>query len=254
MLPSSGWKENFLMVDETHRLGRIEQFDERSRNFQIRPLLDAEAITKPRSYTWSCLPRLNQGNLGACVGFSWAHEIAARPVVKPANYQLGIQLYNRAQEIDSWSNTPPVEGTSVIAGVKAAKEAGYYTEYRWCGAGSGRAAEDLVLAVGYRGPVVVGIHWYESMFDPDASGLLHISGNVAGGHAILVNGVLARWSTTILSANRAYLNLDRRKTLLRLHNSWGDWWGLNGEAFISLEDMDRLLHEGGEGCIPTRAA
>ncbi len=72
------------------------------------------------------------------------------------------------------------------------------------------------------------------MFTPDSSNIIHVGGNLAGGHAILVNGV------------------NIKNKLFRLHNSWGNHWGNNGEARISFADMDRLLHERGEACIPMR--
>ena len=58
-------------------LDRIARFDERSREWGIRKLQPGE----PRSYTWDCDTNLNQGNEGACVGFGWAQEAAARPVL-----------------------------------------------------------------------------------------------------------------------------------------------------------------------------
>lgn len=241
------------MSDYQNLLGRREAFDERSRNYQIRPLLMAASITKPRSYTWSCGIVLQQQE-GSCVGHSFAHEIAARPQVLPADRPLAMKIYDWAQQHDWWSDTPPQEGTSVLAGVQACQAFGYYTEYRWAGAGSGKALEDLVLTLGYKGPAVLGISWYSSMFYPASNGLLSISGSVAGGHAILANGVKCVWPSSLPVALRTFDNLDRGKSLVRLHNSWGAQWGLNGEAFMTLNDVDRLLHEGGEACIPLRAA
>lgn len=55
-----------------------------------------------------------------------------------------------------------------------------------------------------------------------------------GGHAILCNGV------------------NVKSGLYRLHNSWGESWGVNGEAFISRADMATLLKRQGEACIPVK--
>lgn len=67
---------------EDPRLDRLVQFDERSRGYGIVPLLEAQDKTQPRSYTWGCdIRTLDQGREGACVGFAWAGEAAARPVV-----------------------------------------------------------------------------------------------------------------------------------------------------------------------------
>lgn len=206
------------------RLDRVKQFDERSRAYPIRAALPS---TKPRSYTWSCNVFLDQGQEGACVGFSLAHELNARPVVVhvDADYARN-QIYREARKIDEWPGED-YEGTSVLAGAKILHNLGYFTEYRWA-----FGLDDLILAVGRHGPAVLGVNWYEGQFDPDPNGFIHVGGELAGGHAILCNGV----------------NLKGR--YFTLHNSWGQDWGNNGECKISFEDIDRLLHEQGEVCVP----
>lgn len=161
-----------------------------------------------------------------CVGFSMAHEIAARPKELPADYNLAMNIYREAQKIDEWPGEN-YEGTSVLAGVKMLHRFGYVEQYRWA-----FGLDDLVLAVGYQGPAVVGSWWYEEMFDPRDCGRIHVGGNQAGGHAYLINGVSVA---------------DRTFTI---HNSWGAGWGVNGESKISWDDMDMLLEEDGEACIP----
>jgi len=205
------------------RLGRVPQFDERSRQFGIRAAIEAK---HPRSYTWSCAPRLDQGSEGACVGFAWAHELAARPAVVPATEGLARSIYHEAQRIDEWAGED-YEGTSVLAGAKATMARGHLKEYRWA-----FGLADLVLAVGYAGPAVLGTWWHEGMFDAGECGWLHVTGDRAGGHAYLVNGVSVP---------------DRTFTV---HNSWGPTWGTAGEAKIGWDDMERLLHDGGEACVP----
>ena len=211
------------------KLGRLPQFDERSREFAIRTLLPAEKL---RSYTWHCPVVIDQDNEGTCVGHAWAHEMAAKPLTWQSSSYLARLIYREACIIDPWSgNDQPIinynYGTSVIAGAKIATQLGHYTEYRWA-----FGINDLLLAIGYKGPAVLGINWYADMFDPDPDGLLHVSGATSGGHAILANGV------------------NVKKKLVRLHNSWGTDWGVNGEAFISFDDLERLLNEQGEACIP----
>lgn len=216
------------------RFDRIAQFDERSRNYPVMASLDLGL--KPRSFTWRCDQHLNQGSDGACVGFSLTHELMARPVCIPdlTDTFAKEKVYWGAQKIDKWDGgsypgaSPSYEGTSVLAGIKMLKSLGYVKEYRWA-----FGLQDLIMAVGHKGPAVLGINWYEGMFNMLPCGHVHITGKVAGGHAILCNGV----SIT--------------KRTFTLHNSWGDGWGSGGDALISWDEMDQILHEKGEAVIPT---
>jgi hypothetical protein len=224
-------------------LDRVPFFDERSRNFPIRELVTAR---KPRSYTWALNYRvLDQGSEGACVGFGVSHELIAKPVaVEGVDEDFARAIYHEAQRIDEWpggsyeGGEPFYEGTSVLAGVKVAQRLGHYSAYRWA-----FGLDDLILALGYAGPAVLGLNWYTGMFDADGEGRIHANGSVAGGHCIVALGV----------------SLKRRQVLLA--NSWGPSWStarwgdnrLRGHCTISFDDLGLLLDEQGEACIPTRS-
>ncbi len=217
-------------------LGRIPQFDEASRNFPIRTLVADKPL---RSYTWSVNTWLDQDGEGACVGFAYAHELVARPFIIRQTNQDARELYFEIQRNDPWPGgaypgaDPVYEGTSVLSGAQVLKNKGYYSQYRWAFRES-----DIALAIGYRGPVVLGINWYEGMFRPDQDGFIHPTGNIAGGHAILAHS---------FSLKGGYY---------WLWNSWGKrWgmrWGMTGRARISRSDVTRLMQEEGEGCLPIR--
>jgi len=214
------------------RLARLVHFDDRSRKYPIRKTISAK---KARGYSWSCGKHLNQGSEGACVGFSCTHELIARPgvVTGVAEKFAREKIYWEAQKIDPWGGgsypgaKPQYEGTAVISGIQVLQQLGYIKEYRWA-----FGLDDLVMAVGYKGPAVLGLAWYESMFDPHSCGYLHVSGDPVGGHAILCKAV----------------NVKERYFVL--HNSWGSAWGKGGDARISWDEMERLLHEDGEAVIP----
>ena len=241
------------------RCDRIPQFDEQSLHYPVRALLKAEGIREPRSYSWAYF-QLDQMHgvgrdmrgSGGCGGFGTTMEAAARPVPvfgDPARYSLDEDtiarqaraLYYRAQEIDPWEGgaapgvTPYMEGTSGLAAVKAAVERGWYAEYRWAlGPGPEAAAHDVILSLGYFGPVMLGTNWYEDMYDavPGASDelFLDVSGRAVGGH----------WWV----ATRYSKKLDAIWT----PNSWGG----QGAGWIRRGDLVKLLAEDGEACIPTR--
>jgi hypothetical protein len=204
---------------------RRVRFDERSRAYPIRALVRA---TTPRSYTWGCAIYLDQGTEGACTGFAVTHEAAAKPVaVQGLSHSTAQRVYHRARQLDEYPGED-YDGSSVLGAIKAAQELGWVGEYRWA-----FGIQDLRLAIGYKGPAVLGINWYEGMFSPNAdTNFISPTGALIGGHAILCNGYNAS------------------KDRFTLHNSWGKAWGRNGECFITGADLERLLHEQGEACIP----
>lgn len=210
----------------TYALGRQPAFDERSRAFGILAIEDRA----PRSYTWA--PQklvLDQGPDGACVGFSWAAELGARPVVIPTDDDDGMSLYVAAQGIDRQEGRYWDVGASVLAGAKAVKAYGKMDSYRWA-----FGADQLAVAVSWQGPCVIGIPWHQAMFKPDPQGFIHPDGNVVGGHAILVPGYSVKL---------------RR---FRLRQSWGPGWGRGGDCYLAFDDMAALLADGGDACVPVR--
>lgn len=207
------------------RLDRLVHFDERSRAFPLRGTVP----NKPRSYTWNFRkydPALDQMAEGACVGMAWANEAACFPaVVDGVSNELALRIYREAQKIDPWEGES-YEGTSVLAGAKVAQSLGFFKEYRWC-----FGIADVLLALAYSGGCVFGLNWYADMTDTDSKGFISPTGSLLGGHAIFGRGV----------------NLRDGYVLLR--NSWGEW-GLKGDCKIKLSDLDYLLRQDGEACVP----
>lgn len=201
------------------------RFDPRSKNYPIRTLTTGKHY---RSYTWG-LPegaRLDQGYEGACTGFAFAHDLACRPGVIPAPEWLARSIYYRARHLDEWEGEN-YEGSSVLGAVKAVSELGVYGEYRWA-----FSVEELARAVGYVGPAVLGVNWYEGMNRPKKHGAISVSGKLLGGHAILCRG------------------FHNGTGLFRLSNSWGTQWGFGGDCFLPWESMRHLIDEGAEVCVP----
>lgn len=214
------------MNNEDRTFDRLPEFDPKSLAFPIRTLVENKVR---RSYTWSVPVKLDQGREGACVGFGWAHELAARPrVFTDITNQYALNLYHRAQQLDVWPGED-YEGTSVLAGAKAVMETGRMRQYRWAlGPGAAAAENDLALAVGYKGPAVLGTYWYDGMFTPDSKGFLHPTGAIAGGHCYLAYGY---------------------SLPLNAYKIWNSW-GTGHYGYISQQDMITLLANDGEACIP----
>jgi C1A family cysteine protease len=220
-----------------HRvLDRRESFDPKSRNYGVAEVI---ASIEPRKRYWTHGTVLDQGSEGACVGFGWTSELISSPkpfkVDEATGNNYALKLYNRAKQLDEWDGED-YSGTSVLAGAKATKETGYIQEYRWA-----FTTEQVRDALITEGPVVIGVNWYNSMYSTRPSGLVEVNGYVAGGHCITLTGYNPR---ARLKGEPGYHEVFRWK------NSWGSSYGVNGVGYIKIEDLDKLLQERGEACVP----
>lgn len=220
----------------------IPRFDERSRDYPVGPLT---AGKKRPNYVWWGSPkeRLDQGREGACVGFAWTNELLAHPVVArlplPAN-DFARNLYRSAQKIDEWEGEA-YSGTSVLAGAKMAKMGGFISGYRWA-----FSINDVLDALAFMGPVVLGVPWHESMYGTLPGGLVEVAGERVGGHAILATGYGRKSFSGGLGSWRA----NQGEDVIRWRNSWGSSYGVKGDGFIRVADLEKLLKSGGEACVP----
>ena len=207
------------------RFGRLYEADPRTRSFPVRALMPTKA-TSPRSYTRSIGSIIDQGSTSSCVGHAVAHRLIARPVVRPEiTGRDALEFYALAQTLDPWPGED-YEGTSVMAGAKAAKQKGYVSAYHWA-----ESLDDLIMGVGYLGPGVMGTWWWSGMMRPATNGAVTPTGYRMGGHAWLVNGV------------------NLRAKLFFCVNSCGEQWGKGGKFVITFEDMGQLLADAGEACF-----
>ncbi len=208
-------------------LGRKVQHDPRSRNFP------APATGTLVSKSWSHYGGvLDQGQLGSCTGNAMAQCVNTKPVHLPRGRLLveddAVRLYSRATEVDDAPGTYPPDdtGSSGLAVSKAAQEAGWISAYQHA------FGLDHVLAAVGNGPLIVGTNWYDDMFHAGPQGMLHVGGNVAGGHEWLLLGV---------NVTHSYVSCL---------NSWGDAWGVRGRFRLTFDDLGRLLAEQGDAVQP----
>lgn len=216
-------------------------FDERSKDFPIRTAIKARP--KRRNKQWKSGEILDQGREGACVGFGWTAEALSTPVpvditkmkadVPRTGNEFAANLYHVAKTLD---DTPgeDYDGTSVLAGAKTMQKFGLIKEYRWA-----FDIEDVIDSILTKGPVVLGIYWYESMYDAP-NGVLTVSGKIVGGHCI-----------TAVGFKTAASSVTGEDTII-LQNSWGADWGNNGLAEIRVTELAELLKNDGEACVPLR--
>lgn len=225
-------------------LGRRHAPDPRDENYLLSTLLDqkgSSALQTPKpieegghASQWRGLLNyyddsqyfFDQGDTPECVEYAWHHFMVDGPIKRrPAPVWPFGTLYNAAQLVDEWPGED-YEGTSVRAGAKVLQSWGLISNYYWA-----FDADTVARAILNRGPVVIGINWYEDMFEPNEEGILSVSGVLAGGHALEVDGV------SLVTG------------LAKIKNSWNTSWGLGGTAYLSLEDLDRLIKEDGEACM-----
>lgn len=194
-------------------------------------------------------PTLNQANFGTCVGNGTAQFLNTDPVEdhftegmgQPATTGLATAraLYFEATVLDGQPDDPNApgggqQGASVRSGMKALanrKRIGSYA--------AAASTDEITAWLRTKGSLVAGTDWLEEMFTPDAHGVLHVAGAVAGGHCYLLDEHVpagAENAAGLVLAFEAY----------GMRNSWDDSWGIHGRAYIAVSDFATLLAQGGE--------
>lgn len=210
------------------KLGRLISEDSRDQAYPMQAVLEVVPPTVTYRYWWTGGAWLDQGATGTCVGHAWAHWIEDGPITHVGTIDP-FDIYREACQRDVWPENDSGDlnfGTSVRAAAKYLLEITRITEYRWAW-----DFDTVAQALLNTGPVVIGSWWYESMFRPDEDAVVTIDGSRVGGHAYLLNGI------------------NTKKEVVRLKNSWGRNWGKGGHAYLSFEDIERLIREQGEACL-----
>ena len=226
------------MVEEQRQypLGRRHAPDERDIAFPFKlalPELPVKPV--PTSKFWrSGRPILDQGRFPQCVAYAWKQFLMAAPIMQGRKLDAQ-EVYEQAQAIDEFSDTPPAGGTSVRAGAKVLQLKGFIGNYLWA-----TTIEEIKQWVLQHGPVVMGTNWYSEMFTGhvETHSLLQgfwvvPNGELVGGHAYVCQGY------------------SLRRHAFRCLNSWGSGWGNWGKFWIAEEHLDYLLQQQGEACTAT---
>lgn len=217
---------------------RFPSRDERRGNYLAEEIL---APQEPRPRTWHADAVTDQGREGACVGHGVTLDLISSP--RPDPYatdtkasEYAQSLYKRAQVLDPWAGEA-YEGTSVDAGMKVARERGFIESWRWL-----TTVQQIRDALISKGPVVLGIPWYEEMYETRPSGLVHVGGSVVGGHCITLVG----YHPSMRIRGEGWFD---RYEVFKWQNSWGRDYGLNGIGYITVGDLATLLNDDGEAAL-----
>jgi len=188
--------------------------------------------TRRARYWYSGGARLDTGAEGTVVGFVWTHWLLDR--------RLQIGREEADEDFARWV----LYESQKVAGI--ASEKGHGGSFVWAGEHVLRHNEviyesygctdiDMVVdALLERGPLVAALTWHGSLSEPawiDGRAVCRLgSDDAQGGHALLLNGV------------DLDLELDGVRGFVRFRNSWGAAWGDDGQALISIADLEQLLH------------
>lgn len=122
---------------------------------------------------------------------------------------------------------PPTDtGSSGLAASKAAQAMGLGGEYRHVFGG----ADEVVQLIQSGKVVNVGTWWLADMFTPNAAGIITTTGARVGGHQYIARGY----------------EVKRDLVLIRC------WWGTYRDVWISRDQLNGLLMDGGDAHIQTR--
>jgi hypothetical protein len=225
-------------------LGRIQHHDPRNLGYAhgVLPKAAIQSVTWPRH-----TPILDQGQLGSCtanaltgaLGTDSAGRTATAQVTVKADSKgifkagtytldedfavLAYQLNTRLDDIEG-QYKPDDTGSSGPACGKTAKALGLASGYTHA------FSYDAMRSALQSGPVLIGIDWYNSMFDPKPDGQIVVdkTSGLAGGHELLI---------------REY---DADRDIAWADNSWGRSWGINGRGYFKGAHLRMLLSDGGD--------
>lgn len=163
---------------------------------------------------------LDQGGTAHCVGFSMATFGINLPVHTPFTNTDGHTFYYQCKVVDGYPGSE--DGSTIRSAAKVLKNNRRIEGYAF--------ASDMSTIKWWllnRGPMIVGTIWTTAMMTPDCNNVITPSGEVLGGHAYLLN----EW---------------RKDNYIGIQNSWGKDWGVNGKAYISEVDFEKLFIRDGE--------
>lgn len=215
------------------RLGRKVCHDSQSLRY-LAPRKDPRKLTSTRHEFM--IPVLDQLNEGSCTGHAGGHNLGSREFwstagskvfkrEEEADHLWARQLYCDATVIDNWPGSfePDDTGSDGLSVAKVLKSRGLIAGYLHA------TSIEAILTALARQVVMVGTSWYEGMYDVDPhSGRMNVSGPTLGGHEYVLDEI----------------RVESREVGMR--NSWSAQWGQAGRAYMSWDDLGKLMSDQGD--------
>lgn len=209
-----------------------------------------------KSVSWTRrIPILDQGQLGSCTGNAGTGALGTDSAGRTATpsvtisadgaaashglFKAGVHvldedfavaLYSLASILDGVSGQyPPTDtGSTGIGVAKALKALGLASGYTHA------FSIDALNSALQTGPVLIGINWYQSMFDPKSDGRIVVDTKspLDGGHELELNA------------------FDATTGEYQVPNSWAESWGVNGCGYFTTAALTQLLSLQGDVTVP----
>ncbi len=235
-----------VIAPDDRVLDWVSGHDPRSKNYTFFETMQTQTLKPIQPKFWTPGIVLDQGREGACVAYGWTGELLAAPYrytekVLGEATKFAQSLYQKCRAHDRALGWNWPEGASVLGGARTVRDMGYMGEFRWC-----MSMEELIAAVINEGPAVAGTKWLPSMGRPRPSGLIEIDDwdtRTNNGHCYDIIG----YHPAMRIRGEAW---NKRFHVAKIRNSWGPGYGINGCAYIKVEDLARLLKGQGEACVP----
>ena len=208
-----------------HGLGRLPSPPD-DRDYSLAALVSALEEGTAATKVWASDRVLDQGGEPSCVGFAWAGWGICLPTASEYTDADGRAIYRECKAIDG----DDAGGSTLRSGAKAMRARGRIDRYYF--AHSVSEAADFVLRFG---SIILGIDWYEGFNAPDENGIIRRTGLVVGGHCIL-------WTGVVIMGGKMYAVL---------RNSWSAKWGLGGDCYLLLDELEDVFASQGEAAAAT---
>lgn len=215
------------------RLGRLIEYDERSRAYSLfeseppdggidlrkREIISKVRITDPKN-EW-----LDQEQWGACGLITLGNALNYEAGIQHRTSKWCIDSYFKVQDRDEFPGPNERDGgqggTSLLAILKWAKENGLIQGYKFA-----FSLEEALIGIDYYGTGLFGSSWTYDMVHPKRSRLCRPTGQYMGGHAV---------AATLVNKQKKRVGGP----------NWPDW-NKNGFWEMTWNDFDNRLHNGGE--------